>query len=519
MHSALRIGLLLVIGLAGLGLRLTDWREVFRPWGVAFVDGDCYARMTRVQLVMEQPGRIIRAHSFENFPAGTRPHTTAPLDYLLALGAWSLQPFAGEAARDWAGAWLGPVCYLGIFLSLATWLRRLDWPADWWAGPALFAFSPIVVHGTDLGRPDHQALLLVLLAAAVIADATFLRQASRFAVHLSGLAWGFALWTSLYEPLLLFLATRLVFAWWQPRRIALSAATTGAVLLLALLLEGWRLELSWLRGTEAEVFARWSAHIGELASQPPWSWTMFGWLGGFLLLIPLAPVLGWKQADRGEVAIPLLFLLLLALTCWQARWGYFAVLGIALALPLSGDWKLRGRSLLLALCLVPVLVASYVQWRNPDETRGLEADRLHAVALEIRDEALREPRGRHSILAPWWLCPPLAYWSGQPAIGGSSHQSIGGALDAERFLTSTNDAEAFTIIRRRRVRWIVIDSVDRLVMGAFYPENFAAQSLDLRIRHHPARVPAFLQLPVREVGRVYDSPLSLLRVQPEYLAP
>lgn len=514
--NLLRLVVLIALALAGLALRLADWHEIFRPWGIAFVDGDCYARMTRVERVMAEPGRILETHDFENFPLGTRPHATAPLDYLLASGAWVLQPFFGAAARDFAGAWLGPLCFLAAFLLLAELARRAGWAAGWWAGLALFAISPISVHGTVLGRPDHQALLLVLVAAACLAEYAVQVEGRAVAANAAGICWGLALWCSLYEPVFLFLLVRaIVFG--RPLRLELRVlAVTGAILLLALAIEGWRLDLGWVRGAETEWFHRWSAHIGELASQPPWSWTLLAWFGGFLLLLPPAVVYGQRSTERCSFAIPLCLLLLFALTCMQARWGYFFVLGLALALPLSGGWKLPGRNALLAVCLLPVLFAA---WRTERSERGAEADRLHALALEIRADAAAEPSGRHGILAPWWLCPALAYWSGQPAIAGSSHQSLAGALDAERFLSSRNDAEAFNLVRRRRVRWIVTDSTDRLIAGAMFPENYGAGSLDLRLRHHPDRVPAFLELPERRVGVVHDSTLSLVRIRPEYLAP
>ena len=33
---------------------------------------------------------------------------------------------------------------------------------------------------------------------------------------------------------------------------------------------------------------------------------------------------------------------------------------------------------------------------------------------------------RLPFLAPWWLSPAIAYWSGQPGVAGSSHESLPG---------------------------------------------------------------------------------------------
>src|SRR3954469_6808433 len=67
-----------------IATRCANYDDVFRKDGVYFTDADCYARMSRVGMCLEHPGQVIRHHSFENFPAGTTPHPTAPFDYLVA---------------------------------------------------------------------------------------------------------------------------------------------------------------------------------------------------------------------------------------------------------------------------------------------------------------------------------------------------------------------------------------------------------------------------------------------------
>src|SRR5204863_7856785 len=76
-----------------LATRCANYQDVFVAGNVYFVDADCYARMTRVQMVNASPGLIVRHHSFENFPQGTSPHTTAPLDYLIFGLSLLLKPF------------------------------------------------------------------------------------------------------------------------------------------------------------------------------------------------------------------------------------------------------------------------------------------------------------------------------------------------------------------------------------------------------------------------------------------
>jgi len=84
-----------IVFLSGLILltRCANYEDVFVAGNIYFVDADCYARMTRVQMCRAKPGLIVRHHAFENFPQGTTPHTTAPLDYLILGLSLFLKPF------------------------------------------------------------------------------------------------------------------------------------------------------------------------------------------------------------------------------------------------------------------------------------------------------------------------------------------------------------------------------------------------------------------------------------------
>ena len=100
-----------------LATRCANYQDVFVAGNVYFVDADCYARMTRVQMIREKPGLIVRHHAFENFPKGAIPHTTAPLDYLIVALSLVLNPFTAHAL-DLAGAFVSPLLALlgGWFL-------------------------------------------------------------------------------------------------------------------------------------------------------------------------------------------------------------------------------------------------------------------------------------------------------------------------------------------------------------------------------------------------------------------
>src|SRR5207249_7606816 len=80
-----------------LATRCANYQEIFVAGNVYFTDADCYARMTRVRMCEKNPGLIVRHHNFDNFPQGTTPHTTAPLDYLILEFTLALTPFTGHA--------------------------------------------------------------------------------------------------------------------------------------------------------------------------------------------------------------------------------------------------------------------------------------------------------------------------------------------------------------------------------------------------------------------------------------
>ena len=212
-----------------LATRCANYQDVLIAGKLYFVDADCYARLTRVQMCAEKPGLIVRHHAFENFPQGTTPHTTAPLDYLILglsvlLKSFTMQPL------DLAGAFISPLLALVGGWFLWWWSRRMKFCYGWMT-LILYAISPILVHGTELGRPDHQSLLILLVTIAICAEWTLQNlQATRSAKSLdrsggktapaslrcdviresriawrlpawslaSGVAWAIAIWVSAY---------------------------------------------------------------------------------------------------------------------------------------------------------------------------------------------------------------------------------------------------------------------------------------------------------------------------------
>lgn len=455
--------------LLGVMLATTTARrdEVFIDGGVYFVDADCYSRMTRVAQVLATPWRSIRHHDFENFPAGVDPHTTAPMDAVIALLATALRPFSSQSL-DLAGAWVSPLLGLATLLALWAWSTRERLPGRH-AMLFLIAVSPILVQAFRLGRPDHQSLLLLLLAVGLAAEWNLWRGAGRGAGRGAALAWGgawgFALWTSLYEPLvlagLLFVARaallrRAAFT----RTWGLAAVVALGVFAAGVAFDGWR--VSAPAPEVAAYFPRWARQIGELGSLPPWSSTFPAWLGWFGVATPALLVLGlFRVRDTRLGGVLLVVLATFALTCWQIRWGAYLALAVAMAMPFAFSvipWRGVAAALFVA-GLWPVAAAWDEALDARDAARAerrVELPQLRATAAELRGP----------FLAPWWLSPPLAYWSGQPGLAGSSHQSLPGILDAARFQLTDDPAVAREILRRRGIRFVVAYEPDRVLATA-----------------------------------------------------
>lgn len=462
-----------------LAARCSNYADVFVNGQIHFVDPDCYARMTRARMVYEQPGTVVRHHQFENFPEGTIPHTTAPMDYLIAALAWLLSPFSANAL-DLAGAIVSPL--LGVLTTafLAYWASELMTQNYRRVMLLLVSLSPILVHGTILGRPDHQSLLIFLMTAAIGAELAMARTASMRWGIIGGCAWGFGLWVSLYEPLILMATiflTKLLFyrtsllnrERWPGHAIFL------AILAVAVLVEHWRFTRP--DSTTLHYFPRWAESIGEMS--PMWRSSgggilrslLFSWVGFGLLLAPLLLLARLRDAKR-TILILALLAVTFAFTLAQVRWGYFFALMFAISLP----WQLslfKRRWLVVSLFILSLwpLLQEWDRRLFPDRKRAAEltARRVERTALRRVAEGLR---GTETLpmLAPWWLSPALAYWSGQPAVAGSSHGSLPGVVDTARFYAALDWNEALPILEKRKVRIViapepgtVVDASDRLL--------------------------------------------------------
>ena len=119
--------------------------------------------------------------------------------------------------------------------------------------------------------------------------------------------------------------------------------------------------------------------------------------------------------------------------------------------------------------------------------------RLRQAAEFIREKA---PGG---ILAPWWWSPALVYWSGQPAVAGSSHESLAGIVDTARFFSTTDPKVAEKICTQRAVETVVTGNPENIVievrahaLGQPLPQQENTMADILWERPHSA--PLFLHL-------------------------
>jgi hypothetical protein len=507
--SIIEIAILSVLILA---TRCANYQDVFVAGNTYFTDADCYARMTRVRMCSENPGSIVRHHDFENFPTGTTAHTTAPLDYLILALSIFQKPFSAQAI-DLAGAFISPLLALLGGWFLWWWSKRMKLRYRW-IMLILYAISPFLVHGTELGRPDHQSLVILLVTIAICAEwslqagnGTRLRQAatdrSKWSV-VSGVAWGLAIWISAYESLVLFLLVMVVTALENPKAISARSRRAGwfcfvLVIAIALLIERRVPSFSVLYSNP--LFQNWARTIGEFAHVSPANPIWLRWTGYLLLVTPFLIWISvtktmYKSKERTPTSILVLLVATYALTIWQARWGYFFVLIFALVLPRLLELIKSRAAVWIAffLSILPIL-RDWDERLWPNETQMAdrveqrnESAQLRDLALSLRSSEIRP------FLAPWWLSPSIAYWSRQPGIAGSSHESLKGIADSARFFVCDDWKKARQILENHQTAWVVAYDFERVaqnsepILGQAAPPNALCRVLDKT----PAQAPPFL---------------------------
>jgi hypothetical protein len=508
-----------ILSLLILATRCANYQDVLVAGNIYFSDADCYARMTRVRMCADHPGLIVRRHEFEDFPKGTSPHTTALFDYLILALSLLLKPLSVHAI-DLAGALISPMLALLGGWFLWWWSVKLRYR---WVMLILYAISPILVHGTELGRPDHQSLLILVVMIAICAEWSLREEVgtvmtadrAKWSV-VSGIAWGLALWASAYESVVLFVLTMVVMGFENPKAIFGRSRRPGwlcfvVVIAIALLIE--RRIPSFSNPYSDSLFQTWARTIGELANISPVNPIWLRWTG-YLLLV--APFLIWisivKSRRTSEQTIPVFVLVLLAatysLTIWQARWGYFFVLVFALTLPPLFEPIKRPSVVWIAfiLSIFPILRdwderlwPSEVELTDRVEKRN-ESVQLRELALSMQSSDLRP------FLAPWWLSPSVAYWSKQPGVAGSSHESLDGIADTARFFLSDDWQTAHRILKNHHTAWVIAYDSERVAQNSQAVLNQAVppQALCRVLDRTPSQAPPFLIFSAQNrTGKLY----------------
>ena len=179
---------------------------------------------------------------------------------------------------------------------------------------------------------------------------------------------------------------------------------------------------------------------------------------------------------------------------WQARWGYFATLVFALALPgcLSFVRFRPAGWVLIGISLFPIL-KDWDERLWPNEFQS-------ALTAERRTDAILWRNAAQQIdgpfIAPWWWSPAAAYWSRQPGIAGSSHEALDGIEQSARFFLASDPETAKAVAVKNRVEWVLAYDADRTLansaalLGIPAPENALGRVLD----RTPSHAPEFLQL-------------------------
>jgi len=184
------------------------------------------------------------------------------------------------------------------------------------------------------------------------------------------------------------------------------------------------------------------------------------------------------------------------LTIWQARWAYFFVLIFVLALPALVAPIKSPVAVWIAfvLSIFPILRDWDERlWQNETQLaarveRRNESAQLRELALSLQS------RDVHPFLAPWWLSPSITYWSGQPGIAGSSHESLNGIADSARFFLSDDLQKAREILQNHRVAWVCAYDSDRVAQNsaAVLNQELPLHPLCRVLDRTPGQAPRFL---------------------------
>jgi hypothetical protein len=129
-----------------------------------------------------------------------------------------------------------------------------------------------------------------------------------------------------------------------------------------------------------------------------------------------------------------------------------------------------------------------------------ESAQLRDMALSLRSSE------NHPFLAPWWLSPEIAYWSGQPGVAGSSHESLPGIEDSARFFVSQDSGTVRKLLANHKVTWVIAYDSERAARNSADILNIAVpqQPICSVLDKTATRAPPFLVLSAQNgVAKLY----------------
>ncbi|MEP6685205.1 MAG: hypothetical protein ABJB22_00385, partial [Verrucomicrobiota bacterium] len=325
-------------------------------------------------------------------------------------------------------------------------------------------------------------------------------------------AWGLALWVSFYEPLILIVIIVVCYGIAARNQFSARHRRIGWIALAFLIFLAFLVEQripAFSSSVNPTLFRNWNRSIGELRpvriNDPIW----FHWTGYFLPLTTL--LLGWLlffKKNRPPSFMLILFVLTYAGTVWQARWAYFFTVVLVMILPacLAAIERRWVGWTVAIIAIFPILQ----DWDNnlgPNESKIAHENQQRAEIPQLRELASQlRSKETQPFLAPWWLSPSISYWSGQPGVAGSSHESLSGIADSARFFLSTDLVAAHGILEKHHVVWVLaVDTEDVVensadILGSTRPANPLARVLT----RTPGQAPAFLLLAAQnDAGKIY----------------
>jgi hypothetical protein len=416
-----------------------------RPWAV---EADCYSQLARDQRILQGQGLIQNHFTVENWPEGLIPSTTAPFDYAI-LTLYAPLTLVTPYPLDWAGALISPALGLALVFFWMFFRSRTFNRAGRAALIIGLAFIPALIWATSFGRPRHQSLIVALLAVALTAEYERWDSLKKHWHIAAGILWGFACWTSLFEPLLAVVTLVIFNLVVRRRESAAFGISFGVVMLVALVLEGVHVFIP--PPEYRDVLGRWLQFIAEMRGMT------FGELAnGMTLAVLVLPWISWQLWARGagnktDYLLIILTVVLAVLAFFEKRWlNYACLTEIFLFARYFQIAPLRwSRALLALLFLADVAQANYLEIEN---TVGQPPAQPSAELAQIA-RSIDAPGG---IMAPWWISPGLLYFSGQPIVSGSSHCGISGIAASAAFFATTSWNDAEKILHDRQVRWVVV---------------------------------------------------------------